>query len=155
MSGARIAAAVCAVALVAMYAGASGYWVQTNTWWLSLKRPGWQPPDLVFGLIWPYNFTVLGIAMVVVAQRLSARQVATTIGVFAISVAAATLWSYWFYGSHALGPAFAALVVAAVATAPVLYSVFSASTLLGWLLVPYQVWIVIAASLAWGYWHLN
>ena len=27
--------------------------------------------------------------------------------------------------------------------------------LLGWLLVPYQLWLVTAASLSWGYWHLN
>ena len=72
-----------------------------------------------------------------------------------MSVAAATLWSYWFYGLHELGLATAALVAAALVTLPLLIVVFTVSALLGWLLVPYQLWLVTAASLSWGYWHLN
>jgi benzodiazapine receptor len=149
-------AAAVGVMLVVAYAAASGIWVQSGSeWYLSLKRPRWQPPDIVFGLIWPYNFMVLGIAMVVVAQRLPERQLAIAVGLFAVSVAAATLWSYWFYGLHELGLATAALVAAALVTLPLLIVVFTVSALLGWLLVPYQLWLVTAASLSWGYWHLN
>ena len=156
MSETRVTAAVLGVALVVIYAGASGFWVQTNSsWYLSLHRPSWQPPDVVFGLIWPYNFIVLGAAMVVAAQRLPLPQLAFTIALFAVTVGSATLWSYWFYGPHLLGWAAVALAVTAVLTLPLLLSVFSASIPLGWLLVPYQLWIITAATLSWGYWRLN
>lgn len=156
MSAWRLAAATFGVALVIVYAGASGYWVQTDSaWYSALKRPWWQPPDVVFGLIWPYNFVVLGISMALVAGRLPRLHVAIAVGLFAASVASATLWSYWFYGPHLLGPAAAALAATVLLTLPLLYFVFQASTLLGWLLVPYQCWIAIATSLSWGYWRLN
>lgn len=149
-------AAVIGVALVVIYAGASGFWVQTNSsWYLALKRPGWQPPDVVFGLIWPYNFIVLGAAMVVAAQRLPMPKLALTIALFAVTVGSATLWSYWFYVPHLLGPAAIALIVTAVLTVPLVVSVFSASRILGWLLLPYQLWIITAATLSWRYWRLN
>lgn len=122
---------------------------------LQSPRPWWQPPDIVFGLIWPYNFTVLGFALVVVAQRLSYWQMGWAVGLFAASVATATLWSYSFYSTHQLGLAATALAITAVLTVPVVAYVFAASTLLGWLLVPYQLWIITAASLTWGYWRLN
>ena len=156
MSATRLAVSVLGVLLVLAYAGASALWLENNSaWYIGLKRPWWQPPDVVFGLIWPYNFTALGIALVVVAQRLSYWQMGMAIGLFAVSVATATLWSYSFYSTHQLGPAAAALAITAVLTVPVVVYVFSASTLMGWLLMPYQLWIITAASLSWGYWRLN
>ncbi len=44
-----------------------------------------------------------------------------------------------------------ALGLAALLTLPVLYLTFKASLLIGVLLIPYQLWVVIAATLAWGY----
>ena len=156
MSTGRLGMAVLGVVIVLVYAGGSALWVQTDSaWWNSLNRPSWQPPDIVFGLIWPYHFTVLGFAMVFIAQRLSEWQIRTAIGIFALSVVAALAWSYLFYVPHQLGWSTVALAVAAVLTAPVLWFTFQASFVTGLLLVPYQIWICIATSLAWGYAHLN
>lgn len=156
MASGRVGAAVLGVLLVLAYAGGSALWVQTNSgWYQALRRPAWQPPDFVFGLIWPYNFVVLGIALVLIALRLEPREVATTLVVFAASVAASLLWSYLFYVPHHLGGATAALVTAAVLTVPVTLAAFRASTVMGWFLMPYQAWICIAASLCWGYWRLT
>jgi tryptophan-rich sensory protein len=62
--------AFAGVALVFVYAIGSGLWVNTGDgWYRSLNQPAWQPPDFIFGIIWPYNFVVLGIAAVTIAQR--------------------------------------------------------------------------------------
>ena len=149
-------AAVLGVLLVLVYAGGSGFWVETNSaWYSALKRPWWQPPDIIFGLIWPYNFIVLGFAMVFIAQRLSRGQVIAALVVFALSVAAALLWSYLFYVSHSLGASAVALGAAALLTIPVVWFTFQASSIAGLLLLPYQAWVLVATSLAWGYSRLN
>jgi tryptophan-rich sensory protein len=44
-----------------------------------------------------------------------------------------------------------ALVLTALLTLPVLYLTFKASLVMGLLLIPYQIWVAIAASVAWGY----
>jgi tryptophan-rich sensory protein len=65
---------VIGVATVFVYAIGSGLWVNTgDNWYRSLNQPPWQPPDFIFGLIWPYNFVVLGIAAVTVSNQLLRR----------------------------------------------------------------------------------
>ncbi len=58
------------IAIVVVYALGAGRWVSTDAgWYRSLVRPPWQPPDVVFGIIWPYNFVMLGVAGWTVAGR--------------------------------------------------------------------------------------
>ncbi|MBU3645942.1 MAG: tryptophan-rich sensory protein [Candidatus Nanopelagicaceae bacterium] len=138
--------------LVFVYAIGSGVWVSSSpSWYATLNRPNWQPPDFIFGIIWPYNFVVLGIAAYNVAQSLSRNLALAWIVVFAASVASALTWAYQFYVPHNLSIAATALIIAAILTLPVLYLTFKASILVGILLVPYQIWVIIASTLAWGY----
>ena len=140
------------VSLVFIYAIGSGVWVSNAPGWYStLVRPPWQPPDFVFGIIWPYNFVMLGIAAFNVVQTLNRNQTIIWLSFFAASVAAALTWAYQFYVPHNLSIAAIALVVAALLTFPVLYLTFKASLLIGTLLLPYQIWVIIASTLAWGY----
>ena len=148
----KTALSVIGVGLVFVYVIGSGLWVNTGDgWYRSLNQPSWQPPDFIFGLIWPYNFVMLGIAAVKVAQTLNRTQTITWLLFFAASVASALVWAYQFYVPHNLSTAALALGFAALLTIPVLYLTFKASLLVGTLLVPYQVWVIIATTLAWGY----
>ena len=80
-------ASVAAVARVVAYAAGSGVWVSANPgWYAGLTRPAWQPPDIVFGLIWPYNFVALAVVGVIVAQRGTPGLVGAWLAVAAASV---------------------------------------------------------------------
>jgi len=148
----KFAAAAIGIILVLIYAIGSGVWVSSSPgWYTSLNRPPWQPPSFIFGIIWPYNFIMLGVAAVNVAQSLTRTQNALWLSFFALSVAAALTWAYQFYVPHNLSIAALALTIAALLTLPVLYLTFKASILIGLLLVPYQIWVAIASTLAWGY----
>jgi len=148
----KFAAAAIGIILVLIYAIGSGVWVSSSPgWYTSLNRPPWQPPSFIFGIIWPYNFIMLGVAAVNVVQSLTRTQNALWLSFFALSVAAALTWAYQFYVPHNLSIAALALTIAALLTLPVLYLTFKASILIGLLLVPYQIWVAIASTLAWGY----
>ena len=148
----KFAAAAIGIGLVLIYAFGSGIWVSSSPgWYSSLVKPPWQPPDFIFGIIWPYNFIMLGIAAFNVAQSLTKIQNVTWLIFFAASVAAALVWAYQFYVPHNLSIAATALGVAALLTIPVLYLTFKASLTIGLLLIPYQIWVTIATTLAWGY----
>jgi tryptophan-rich sensory protein len=148
----KFVAAALGIILVLIYAFGSGIWVSSSPgWYASLNRPPWQPPDFIFGLIWPYNFIMLGVAAFNVAQSLNRIQTISWLTLFALSITAALIWAYQFYVPHNLTLAAIALGVAALLTIPVLYLTFKASLLVGILLIPYQLWVVIATTLAWGY----
>ncbi len=152
----RTAIAASGIAMVLAYAIGSGLWVNTgDNWYANLNKPSWQPPDFVFGIIWPYNFIVLGIAATVISQRASKPAAITYIAFFALSVIAALTWAYLFYNPHNLTGASIALTSTALLTIPMTYILFTISIPMSIVVIPYQVWVAIAAALSWGIRGLN
>lgn len=156
MGAARMVTLVASVAIVALYAIGSLWWVRAgDDWYQQLDRPGWQPPDVVFGLIWPYNFAVLLAAGVAVAVHGTGAARSVWLAGLASSVVAALAWARLFYVSHSLWAAAIALLVATLATVPIVAAAHVTRTWAGAVLVPYQIWLALAASLAVGYARLN
>ena len=152
----KLIASSIGVALVLIYVIGSGLWVNTGDgWYRGLNQPAWQPPDFIFGIIWPYNFIVLGFAAVIVSNRLSAALIATYLTVFAITVACALTWAFQFYRPHNLEAASTALTCVAVLTVVLVVIASRASLPLALALLPYQVWVLIASFLSWTYARLN
>ena len=149
-------ASAIGIALVAIYATGSGLWVNTgDNWYRTLNAPSWQPPDFVFGIIWPYNFIVLGISAVTTAQHLSSTWTYSYLSILAISVALALTWAYQFYRPHNLTMATIALALCAAFTLPLLIITARASTGIAIALVPYQLWLITASFLSYGYMRRN
>ena len=147
---------VIGVATVFVYAIGSGLWVNTgDNWYRSLNQPPWQPPDFIFGLIWPYNFVVLGIAAVTVSNQLSTTRAIVYLSIFALSVVFALTWAFQFYRPHNLFAASIALALVAILTLPMLYFIYQASVPLFFATTVYQVWVITATYLSYNYAKLN
>ena len=148
----RIGAVAATVVLVVVYALGSGRWVSTgSSWYLSLEQPWWQPPPWIFGLIWPYNFLMLIVVGIAVSWTASPPRVVALLALLAITVALAIAWAYLFYAPHELTWAAICLTGAAVLTLPIVGVAFGQALWMGLVLLPYQVWLLLAASLSWGY----
>ena len=144
------------VAIVAIYVIGSGLWVNTgDNWYRTLNQPSWQPPGFVFGIIWPYNFIVLAIAAVTIAQRATTSTTLIYLTFFALSVACALTWAYQFYRPHNLPFAVIALCGTALLTMPMVVIAFKTSTPIAMALLPYQAWVATAATLSYQYSRLN
>ena len=143
---------VLGTVLIAIYVIGSGRMVATDAqWYRSLPRPSWQPPSSVFGIIWPYNFAMLVTATWLVANRLSTANQMIWLLSLALSVTAALTWAWLFFGPHAILASGFALVLATVFTIPLLVIAFRVSPVLGFAFLPYQLWLAVATSLAFGY----
>ena len=155
MSPWRIASAVLGIVLVLIYAGGANYWNQPDGWYQSLQKPSWQPPGFIFGIIWPYNFVVIGIVLWAIASQAKPALVAVSLVLFAASVFFALRWSYLFYFQHNFSGATASLLTTTLLTLPILFITFSTSWKLGIALLPYQIWIGIATALNYNYGVIN
>ena len=143
---------VLGTVIIAIYVIGSGRMVATDAeWYRSLPRPSWQPPSSVFGIIWPYNFAMLVTATWLVTSRLSTANQMIWLLSLALSVTAALTWAWLFYGPHAILASGFALVLATVFTIPLLVIAFRVSPVLGFAFLPYQLWLAVATSLAFGY----
>jgi len=147
---------VAGVGIVFVYVIGSSLWVNTrDNWYRSLNQPSLQPPDFIFGIIWPYNFVILGFASVYVANRLSTTNALVYLSIFALSVACALTWAYQFYKPHNLVAASIALCLVALLTLPMLYFIYQASLPLFLATIPYQLWVITASYISFSYAKLN
>jgi len=134
----------------------SGIWVDNSSgWYDSLKKPFWQPPNFVFGIVWPYNFVVLAIAGVQISLNNEWSSSGLWLLVLLISVVFAIAWSWDFYKTRNLFRSAIWLGACALTTVGLLVQVCELYPPIFWWLVPYQIWLIVAFSLAAGYAHLN
>jgi tryptophan-rich sensory protein len=143
----RIFAAIAGIVALLIYAGGANYWNRSDGWYESLVKPSWQPPDFVFGIIWPYNFIVIGISLFMLVSRANPIWVFAALMIFSASVFFALRWSYLFYSIHDLKAAALSLLASAILTLPLLAITFAHSIKVGVAMIPYQVWIFLAAAL--------
>lgn len=151
----RIASAVIGIALVLIYAGGANYWNQPDGWYQSLVKPSWQPPGFVFGIIWPYNFVVIGVALYTIAAQARPLLIAAALSLFAASVFFALRWSYIFYSQHDFSAAGNSLLMTTILTLPILAITFSVSWKIALAFIPYQIWIGVATALNYEYAKIN
>jgi len=126
-----------------------------DTWYATLRRPAWTPPNWVFGPVW----TALYLMMAVAAWRVWLtgpwRRTAWPLGLFAVQLALNVVWSVLFFGLRMPGAALVEIVVLWIAILATTVAFFRYSRLAGTLLIPYLAWVGYAISLNFGLWRLN
>jgi tryptophan-rich sensory protein len=138
--------------IVVVFAGLANAWNgHDRGWYAALPKPSFQPPDLVFGVMWPLNFVLLLVVGVTAIRTAPAEVAWPATGVLAASVALALGWAWLFYVPHRLGPAAACLAGAALLTWFLLVVVAGTVAWAGLLLLPYAVWLTVATALAAAY----
>ena len=118
-------------------------------WYAGLNKPGFTPPNWVFGPVWSLLYAMMVLAFWRVLLRRSRWTTAgwRVVGVFLVQMALNAFWSVAFFGMH--NPLLGLVVVIAlelmiVATIITFRPIDSISA---WLLAPYAVWVGYATAL--------
>jgi len=142
--------------VVVVYVALSTIWVGHEPgWYAALEKPSFQPPDAVFGIMWPLNFLALFVVGVWFTRSVEAAPAWQATAVLAVSVVAALAWAWLFYVPHQLTAATLFLVVAALLTWVLVALVAQSLPAAGLALAPYALWLSVASALSVGYIRLN
>jgi tryptophan-rich sensory protein len=118
------------------------------TWYATLTKPWFTPPNWLFAPVWLILFALMGVAAYLVYERgMKNAEARIAIYAFCAQFGLNVLWSALFFGlrSPLLGMAgIIALWMAILATIVLFYRV---SRRAAYLLVPYIAWVSIAAAL--------
>jgi benzodiazapine receptor len=126
------------------------------TWYATLEKPAFSPPNWLFAPVWTILYLMMGISAFLVWRRgLENRQVRVALIVFLIQLILNALWSVVFFGLEA--PFYGVVVIIALWIA-ILFTVlkfFKVSLWASVLLWPYLLWVSFAAILNVSVWLLN
>lgn len=141
-----------AVGLLAVWATQTS----VTTWYPTLAKPGFTPPDWVFAPAWTLLYALMGVAAFLVWRRGPQRgRVRTALVAFGVQLALNAGWSFAFFGARS--PSLGLVVILGLWAALVwtMAHFFRVRPAAGWLLVPYLAWVTYALALNAAIWHLN
>jgi translocator protein len=157
--GAKKAGLLVAALIISFIPGVVGSHFTTAvipTWYASLIKPSFNPPNWVFGPVWTLLYLMMGVALsIVVWDGLGRRWVKTAVIAFIAQLFLNGLWSYVFFGLKSPGLAFLDIIALWASIMLTMAAFFRVSEMAGTLLVPYFAWVTFAAVLNGAIWHLN
>jgi tryptophan-rich sensory protein len=120
-----------------------------NGGWLSrIDRPPWNPPDWIFGPVWTFLYTCMGIAVSRIFTSAKPASVKTPLlALWGVHFALNVSWAPTFFALKQLRPALVIsclMVATLLAVIPLFYSINASA---GLLLLPYLAWISFATVL--------
>ena len=118
------------------------------TWYATLEKPAFNPPNWVFMPVWTLLYVMMGVAAFLVWRKgLESKQVRIALIVFLVQLVLNALWSVAFFGleSPLCGLiVIVALWVAILFTVLKFYRISRVASVLMW---PYLLWVSFAAVL--------
>lgn len=161
-----IAALLLAIVAAIAVAGSLATIPNTEGWYLDVHKVAWNPPSSVFGPAWSVLYILIAAAGFLIwragyvgeGKTNAAKSVLWTFG---IQLGLNAIWTPIFFAGYPVfgqGAWWVALVVILSLIAVVIWLIMESvkvSKAAAWLLVPYLLWLIFAASLNAGIIGLN
>lgn len=128
-----------------------------ETWYTTIEKPSFNPPNWVFMPVWTLLYIFMAVAAGLVWDKIKEQNetVKTALGFFLIQLTLNAIWSYLFFGLK--NPMLALIEIALLLL--MIYETYvkfvKINKIAGYLLVPYLIWVSYAAVLNASIWWLN
>lgn len=128
-----------------------------DTWFQTLKKPSFNPPDWLFAPVWTTLYVMMGIAGGLVWSRIEREKdtVKKALLFFAIQLALNVLWSFLFFGMRNPFIAFIEIILLWLMIYETYAKFAKIDKVAGYLFIPYLLWVSFATVLNASIWWLN
>ena len=125
------------------------------TWYASLNRPFFSPPNWVFGPVWTSLYILLGISFFLIWKEEASKVRDLAIKVFSIQMLLNFAWSFIFFYFNLIGVALIEIILLWTSIVAMIYLFYKIKPLAAYLNIPYLLWVSFATILNAGYYFLN
>jgi len=126
------------------------------TWYVTLNKPFFSPPNWIFAPVWTALFIMMGASLYLVwKEGFGKVDVKKGVHIFSIQLVLNLLWSAVFFGLKAPLAAFIEIIALWVFIWLTIKQFKKVSKTAAWLLVPYLCWVSFATLLTLSIWVLN
>lgn len=127
---------------------------QITTWYATLAKPSFSPPDWIFGPVWAALYLMMGISLYLVWNK-GLEKNKTAITAFGIQLALNILWTALFFWLHSPRLAFIEIIALWLAIMVTIVMFYKISKAAAGLMLPYILWVTFAAALNFSIAALN
>lgn len=126
------------------------------TWYATLQKPSFAPPNWVFFPVWTSLFIMMGISLFLVWQKgWEDKKVKTAVYIFAAQLVLNALWSAAFFGLRSPLLGLIEIIILLIVIIATILSFMEISRTAAYLLIPYILWVSFAAIVNFSIWRLN
>lgn len=126
-----------------------------GTWYRTLAKPPFNPPDWIFAPVWTVLFFMMAVAAWRVWRRDGLRPARWALALFGLQLVLNLAWSILFFGLRSIGVALVEIVVLLLAILATMLVFWRRDRVAGMLFVPYAGWVGFATALNAALWQLN
>lgn len=126
-----------------------------SSWYATLTKPAWNPPNWVFGPVWGILYILMAVAAWLVWRQVGLIGAAIPLAVYLLQLILNATWSWLFFGRHSLALAFLEILVLWLAIFWTMILFWRLNVISGVLLLPYLLWVSFASALNFTLWRLN
>lgn len=138
--------------------GISGYLTtsEITTWYATLQKPSFNPPNYLFGPVWTTLYILMAIALWLIWKSDAPEALKNkAMLLFGIQLILNFFWSIIFFSLHQLGFALVEIIAMWVFILLSILAFYPISKTAAFLLIPYLLWVSFASVLNFSIWRLN
>ncbi|MBU4082342.1 tryptophan-rich sensory protein [Patescibacteria group bacterium] len=126
------------------------------TWYATLQRPSFSPPNWIFGPAWITLYILMGISVYLIWQKVEKNKTArNAMWLFWIHLFFNAIWSIIFFGLQNPGLAFVNIIIIWLLIIALMIKFWKINRWATYLLIPYLLWVSFASVLNYFIWYLN
>jgi tryptophan-rich sensory protein len=128
-----------------------------SSWYPTLQKPAWNPPNWIFGPAWTILYGLMGLASWLIWRKRGEQegQVRTALNWYVLQLGLNFLWSVLFFGLRRPDLALLEIVLLWAAILVTMVKFARIDRLAAGLMIPYQLWVTFATALNAAIWWLN
>jgi benzodiazapine receptor len=128
--------------------GAAATSASIQTWYVTLNKPFFTPPNWLFAPVWLTLYTLMGISLFLIWRLgVQDRHVQIALAIFGVQLLLNAFWSIAFFGLRSPLAGLVVILMLWIAITATILKFLPLSKPAGLLLIPYILWVTIAAAL--------
>ena len=146
-----------AICLVVGYLSSITTQSSINTWYPTLIKPSFNPPNWLFAPVWTLLFIMMGIAAGMIWNQLENQRklVKKALLFFTVQLLLNALWSYLFFGLNNVLLALIEVILLWLVIYETFHIFKKIDKKAAYLFIPYLIWVAFAAVLNGSIYYLN
>ncbi len=118
------------------------------TWYSTLNKPSFNPPNWIFAPVWTTLYVLMGISLYLIWKKgFKNKENKMAIQVFLIQLGLNLIWSFLFFGFQNPLLAFFEIIILWGAILLTIIKFYKISKISAYLLLPYILWVSFASFL--------